>query len=477
MSLLYDIDRMFAYHDATKHSQASIRTTRHFLDWDNMPNPFRRYEGAPLVDLPADPPAPLTDAIAILHGALPEEHHANGPDFFSRLFFYSAAISAWKAVPSMGYRYSLRVNPSSGNLHPTEFHFATQGVAGWEDGLYHYLPSDHACELRARGVYGDARLQVFLTSIAWREAWKYRSRAYRYCLHDIGHAWQSVALAARALGCGCSARGGFVDDDVAALLGVRDEWPMLILEIDGAGLPPFEQHEITPEFISGLPNRLSAEYVDYPLIDAIHEATKMTEAGAQADFERAHAVAEMNGRPFGDTVRGRRSALDFIGGDRAISVEQLRTMLTAASQPFVCDFGERLITLYVFAHRVRGLAPGLYDQNLQLIREGDQRLWAAALSLGQNLAANSCVTFSMVADLERAARRWGNRGYRYAHFQAGAIGQRFYVASEALGFRSTGIGAFYDDEVHEYLKIRPEQGQVIYHFASGYPVHDERIEG
>jgi nitroreductase len=83
----------------------------------------------------------------------------------------------------------------------------------------------------------------------------------------------------------------------------------------------------------------------------------------------------------------------------------------------------------------------------------------------------------MIGDLERAARVHGDRGYRYVHFEAGALGQRLYLAAEALGLRATGIGAFYDDEVHRYLGIAREQGQVVYHFAIGYPVPDSRIEG
>ena len=55
----------------------------------------------------------------------------------------------------------------------------------------------------------DAPIVFILTSIAWREAWKYRDRAYRYCLHDIGHAWQALALAARAMGCESIAIGRF----------------------------------------------------------------------------------------------------------------------------------------------------------------------------------------------------------------------------------------------------------------------------
>jgi SagB-type dehydrogenase family enzyme len=111
---------------------------------------------------------------------------------------------------------------------------------------------------------------------------------------------------------------------------------------------------------------------------------------------------------------------------------------------------------------------------LELVRAGDQRVAAAGLSLGQDLAGNACVAMSMIADLEAAAARYGERSYRYAHFEAGALGQRLYVAAESLGLRATGIGAFYDDRVHSYLGL--ESGQVLYHFAIGYPVLDPRLE-
>jgi len=74
----------------------------------------------------------------------------------------------------------------------------------------------------------------------------------------------------------------------------------------------------------------------------------------------------------------------------------------------------------------------------------------------QQLAGNACFAISMIADLEAAARLFGNRGYRCVHFEAGAIGQRLYVGAEALGWNSTGIGAFYDDDVHRYLGFLEE---------------------
>ncbi|MFY9733424.1 MAG: nitroreductase family protein [Candidatus Acidiferrales bacterium] len=63
----------------------------------------------------------------------------------------------------------------------------------------------------------------------------------------------------------------------------------------------------------------------------------------------------------------------------------------------------------------------------------------------------------MIADLGEAARVFGNRGYRYVHFEAGAIGQRLYLGAEALGWNATGIGAFYDDDVHRYLGFLEEE--------------------
>jgi SagB-type dehydrogenase family enzyme len=487
------------YHESTKHSVASLRRSPHVLDWENMPDPFRHYEGAPVLDLPADPPEPETPALDVLQGVAGRTAAADGPAFLSQLLFYSAAISASKRVPSTGDRYALRVNPSSGNLHPTEFHLLTRGLKDWPDGLYHYRPSSHMAEQRALGgldlhlAGGFTPIVFILTSIAWREAWKYRDRAYRYCLHDIGHAWQAVALAARALGCDSVATGDFPDDAVARLCQLNeDEWPMLILELRGESIPVREPDVRETVWHGGHANPLSKETIDYPLISGIYEATKLEGGGCRrvSPIELAPTGAgeitlplpASSQRSFGEVVRTRRSALDFVGGVRSISFAQLSAMLGAASQPFSADFGRApLVQLYLYVHRVDGLQPGVYRfwpgrAELEPIKLGDQRVVAAGLSLGQDLAGNACVAFSMIADLDRAVRAHGDRGYRYAHFEAGAVGHRLYLAAESLRLGATGIGAFYDEEVHRYLDLAPEQGQVVYHFAIGYPVPDPRLE-
>ncbi len=195
-------EHTFSYHQATKHTYQSVRLDAHYLDWKNQPTPFRVYEGAPTIALPPDPDFPnvgtfaamaaLDDDAANPGESLASERQDIQPDvtWLSRLLWHSMAISAWKKVPGSGNRYSLRVNPSSGNLHPTETYIALHGLNDIGDGLYHYRADIHALELRRSGAAtqqlaqglripwaADSQLIVGLASIFWREAWKYpRSR-------------------------------------------------------------------------------------------------------------------------------------------------------------------------------------------------------------------------------------------------------------------------------------------------------------
>ena len=121
------------------------------LDWANQPNPFRRYEGAPLVRLPLlaaheAPRSPYDDDL-YHRGSVPSAPltiHA-----LSRLLQYALAISAWKQAGATCW--ALRCNPSSGNLHPTEAYLLIGALPGLGDapGLYHYAPREHGLERRA----------------------------------------------------------------------------------------------------------------------------------------------------------------------------------------------------------------------------------------------------------------------------------------------------------------------------------------
>ena len=136
----------------------------------------------------------------------------------------------------------MRVNPSSGNLHPTEGYLICGPFPGLSDApiVAHYAPAEHSLEVRARltphiwqalreGVVlnrGDGlpeeTIFVGLTSILWREAWKYGDRAFRYCQHDVGHALGALGIAAAGLGWQARLLDDLGADQLETLLGVAD---------------------------------------------------------------------------------------------------------------------------------------------------------------------------------------------------------------------------------------------------------------
>jgi len=500
-------ERLFAYHHATKHSYHSVRTNAHFLDWRNQPDPFRIYEGAPLITLPTEPVFPLASTFATMAALVEGTKTAHGSKFdyqeevqldvawLSRLLWHSMAISAWKEVPRTGDRYSLRVNPSSGNLHPTETHLALLGFTGIDDGLYHYRADRHALELRRPGNWNEqiaralvlpwateSPLIVGLSSIFWREAWKYRDRAYRYCCHDVGHAMMNLLLAARALGLPGGVVAHFSDLRLTDALGLAgsDEAPMAFLVFPTQSPSPSGRLSAQPQQEpEGVPNELSSEEVPYDLLLGMHRSTilsdpvgplaRVSPTNASRVHEHPSLPDPMRDAPLGPTVRGRRSALDFDARTPPMERGEVEQLLDFAVRDWAADWrgnfggetalvekGTDFVTLYLYLHRVRDCEHGVYrwdtySRTLEQLQCGNVERVAAYLSLGQALAGNACFAISMIADLAQAARVFGNRGYRYVHFEAGAIGQRLYIGAEALGWNSTGIGAFYDDDVHRYL--------------------------
>ncbi|WP_313053301.1 SagB/ThcOx family dehydrogenase [Pseudomonas lopnurensis] len=196
-----------AYHQRSKHRFEGYAAGPEALDWDAQPAPFRHFEGAPQVRLPLLADAPAGSALRqALQRPFPALEAADtlalppGLCSIGALLQLSLGVTAWKSFgPDC---WAVRANPSSGNLHPTEAYLLVAGIEGLENGLYHYRPEDHALELRARHAV-EARapsLAIALTSVMWREAWKYGERAFRYCQLDIGHAAGALRYAAAVLG-------------------------------------------------------------------------------------------------------------------------------------------------------------------------------------------------------------------------------------------------------------------------------------
>jgi SagB-type dehydrogenase family enzyme len=385
-------DAVRAYHEATKHHLQAYARGPGRLDWATQPDPFRRYAGAEAIPLDhAEPGDAPTYRDVLVPGRVPPAPLDRAA--VSRLFLDSLALSAWKEA--MGTRWALRVNPSSGNLHPTEGYLLCGPVAGLADApaVFHYAPAAHALERRHR-IDRDAwerltadlppgTVLVGLASVHWREAWKYGERAFRYCQHDAGHAVAAVALAAAGLGWDCRLLADAGDDEVAALLGIapahqpgagtEPEHPDGLLALFPAGAPVhaagLDRDAVAAAAAGewhGAPNALSPSHVRWEAVERVAEATvkpptdrMFTPTPPAPDLPD---VPEAPAVPFRPLVHRRRSAvaMDGVTGTDAPTLHRLLAATLPGRRPLSALPWPPAIHLGLFVHRVAGLAPGLY---------------------------------------------------------------------------------------------------------------------
>ncbi len=530
-----------AYHECTKHAPGRFARGPGGLDWDNQPDPFRRWVGAPTIALErfaAEDPADIGPRYTEVYAAGRIAPCALNARAIARLFFDALAISAWKEF--QGARWPLRVNPSSGNLHPTEAYLLAGRTEGLCEGpiVAHYAPREHALEVRCQptpeawSTLGapshEPTLWVGLTSIHWREAWKYGERAWRYCQHDVGHALAALSLSAAGLGWRARLVERWPHADLALLLGLdgqagpEAETPDALIEISPDAetatslAPPSSAWRSAwrAQPWRGEAAPLSPEHVEWDVIEAVASASELpTDADltglrstgvARGEVPREAPYEEPGGPPWRDVVHHRRSAVDMDGKTSMAGEDFLAVMrrLASAGPPFDALGWSPQVDLAVFVHRVEDFEPGLYlllrdaaraadlrsslraefrwsqraegGLALSLLHASDMRGLAAHASCDQALAGAGCFSLGMLADL-RALERAGAWMYPRLYWECGAIGQVLYLEAEALGLRGTGIGCFYDDVVHAALGLGERRFQSLYHFAVGAPVEDRRL--
>jgi SagB-type dehydrogenase family enzyme len=507
------------YHERSKHHLNRYAPGPGGLDWASQPDPFRRYAGTPELELPllAGELPVCWDELFGCAGVPQQELNA---DSVAKLLQLSLGISAWKSFGCN--RWALRCNPSSGNLHPTEGYLICPELPGLPAGVYHYRPDQHCLERRATTPLAwQGGFFLALTGIHWREAWKYGMRAFRYCQHDCGHALAAISYAAAALGWPVRLLAGWGDDAIAALTGVdriddfvtaEAEAPEALLWI-GPGVVPSRAEVLTMlagAAWSGNANTLSPEYRDWPDIPAVaaatHNPSGMLE---QSSLPPAlPALAPASHEPASQIFRRRRSAQAF-DGVTAINEQRFYRMLDAllprAGQPpwVLLDQAPRVHPV-LFVHRVNGLEPGIYclprapealedlraamrpdwlwtrvtggpeHLPLYLLAPLDARQFAATTSCHQDIAADSAFALAMLARFEDidTAHPWR---YRQRFWEAGMLGQTLYLEAEAAGVQGTGIGCYFDDEVHRALGLDTTRFQDIYHFTVGTAVVDARL--
>lgn len=510
------------YHQRTKHQLNGYAKGPASLDWDDQPNPFRRFDGCETVALP-QPGADLACRFADLDQS--KTIPAQPPTLanLGLLLELAFGLSAWKQFGPD--RWALRCNPSSGNLHPTEAYLLSTAPQVLAPGVYHYVSHDHLLERRCRfdSAGLPAGLYVGLSSIHWREAWKYGERAFRYCQHDIGHALAALSYAAGCLGWNIELLSEIGDAEIGAWLGLdRDgdfvaderETPDLLCRIDtGAGAegefsgPALSQALQSGEWF-GVAKRLSGRhFYRWPVIDQVAEHTlKPATLGERLELPAASLPAVSHDQLASRLIRQRRSAQHFNGKSAPLPLADfyriLAALLPAAKPPFTAWNWPAQVHLVLFVHRVDGLEPGLYflprpadaadairpacsaDYNWHRIdapfdfyrlQAGNVRQAAKTLSCHQPIASDSAFSLGMLARFADnvSAEAWR---YRRLFWECGLLGQILYLEAEAAGVRGTGIGCFFDDAVHGVLGLQDQTWQSLYHFTVGEPLDDNRLQ-
>ncbi len=530
------------YHERTKHYPGRYAKSPGHLDWASQPAPFMRYDGAPALEFPFM----VNDPEINYYGIYDRSGNPSKGFTFQNIGAFlelSVGLSAWKSVS--GDTWALRINPSSGNLHPTEVHLVLPPLSESENcgGVYHYNPYRHVVEWRAtfdNALWSKVKSHfkvdgffVALTSIYWREAWKYGERAFRYCSHDAGHALACLSFSASLSGWKVSYLNALADADLETMLGFH-KTPWMEHEKEEADLLCFVHSaadadvpaDIPDEIISmfkklpciGDPAFLSEDHVAWEVIDDVSAATVKPATVTKVFIHSGHEFLEkeISGINAAGIIRQRRSGQSY-DRDTAISRKDFlaildKTIPRQRCSPFDAGIGDVSVHLLIFAHRVTGLEPGLYflfrnimqasrslteeislfrdkcrpgllwekvqdvpdTLPLYLLERGDFRQEAIYISCDQDIAGDGAFSLGMIARFRENIENEPH-SYRRLFWEAGMIGQVLYLEAEAHSMRGTGIGCYYDDLVHELLGFTDNTYQDIYHFTVGKALEDTRI--
>lgn len=208
-------------------------------------------------------------------------------------------------------------------------------------------------------------------------------------------------------------------------------------------------------------------------------------------------------------IRKRRSAVAMdeethISRDTFYRILQ-KTLAVPGHIPFRTLPWKPRIHLAIFVHRVDDLPTGLYflvrdpsqrkilekaltmadswqrplgyPEQLELywLTEADVREPARQISCLQEIASDSCFSLGMIVEYEESLEGYGPWFYSRLFWEAGVIGQLLYLEAEAADIRSTGIGCYFEDPMHENLGLKDRRYQDLYHFTIGGSVEDTRL--
>ena len=496
------------YHDRSKHHFQCYASGPDGLDWKNQPDPFRRFIGCNTIKLPL-----MTKASTVLYEDLYSIKQQPAQDYsltnMAQFFELSLGLSAWKQ--SGETRWPLRCNPSSGNLHPTEAYLIIDNCDDLNNGVYHYVSCDHLLEQRCQFDQDKSLLPahsfiIGLSSIHWREAWKYGERAFRYCQHDVGHAIAAIRYSAATLGWKAQILSSASDNDISSIFGLdrsmdftnaEHEQADVLLVINTQGKKFSDINFYLNNLVAqakqikweGQANRLSSQHShDWPIIENMalvsQKITTIESIWKPPSYPNpllTHSfLPASNSTPkpaASSLIKQRRSAQKFEHNGVMTESQFYRlldlTLPRTTIVPLDSIPWKPRVHFILFIHHVTGIDPGLYiflrddsqkqsfKQHLQAdfawikpkncprhlslfqLVSGDARNAAKTLSCHQDIASDGVFSLAMFAEYQL---NLDNEPWQYRRYywEAGILGQILYLEAEFSALRGTGIGCYFD---------------------------------
>ena len=424
-----EIQHALDYHEATKHSEVSIMASRHYLDYDNRPMPFKTYLKQPRYPLTNNFPSPNLESITSI---VDVEQSANSSPTqceksvsivdISEILFFAAGITR---VLRYSYgTYFMRAASATGALYPIESYVVCGNITpDLKAGVYHFGPADFSLTQLRIGDYRHALastalaereydtiltspLSIIFSSFAWRNAWKYQARSYRHWFWDCGVIVANLLATTASMKLPTKLIMGYVDDIVDRLLCLETlkEASIVIAPIGIGSCPKSDskgnsniQKEITELPIPKILPLSQRGEIDYPEIWNMNQNSKILDreeveswiSKQQLEQRNQNLDIENNADPIldrkdmssdtgtptkmtiGEVILRRGSTRRF-DNHSSIPLSTLYSILDSSTRGVPMDVftneGVRssVIDTYFIANNVAGLEPGAYFFNRNL---------------------------------------------------------------------------------------------------------------
>lgn len=510
-SLNRDTTHASNYHEATKHSEIRLQTSAHYLDWANKPSQFKIYEDLESLSLPRDFPRPEAEPLGVILGRSPQkEERVFRLGGLAELLYFSAGLNRkYRFGSEVHY---MRVASATGALYPIELYVIAGDVVGLEPGVYHFDPlafqlsrirkGDFRAELAAASSENLATAPAILalTSLAWKNAWKYEARSYRHWFWDGGVIAANLLAVSNSMALPMTIVQGFVDQTVNELLGLQErKEATILLSPIGSSSQALGDHSLKK--IGPIPVRVqpqSEEETVYASSWDTHRASSLQNRKEIEEWTSAKLTAvrkirtsyptvslsppitaDSSTRKLGEVILQRGSTRRFARSPIALSL--LSTILRTSTGPIPRDYlpyDKGLIEMYFTANSVEGLEPGSYfysseQESLEQLKRGEFRQMSAYLCLGQPLFGDASVVFFLMTNLQNVLGVLGNRGYRVAQLEGGIVAGKIYLSAYSLGLGASG-STFYDDAVTEFFSPHAADKSAMIAVGLGVPAYKAR---